>query len=110
MPPGLHSYDERAPRRQAKYIWDHNRLFTSVVHTFSTLLAFIAALKWRSEILVVFFAALQVCALLWYGSSYVPGGRRGMAVFTKAVCKTARVLCTPVVMLGKQCLNPIFRG
>ena len=67
-----------------------------------------ACLGWRSYVAVVVFSALQLAALLWYGSSYVPGGRRGMAVASKMAMKMARVLCAPVLMIGKQCFKSIF--
>ena len=42
-----------------------------------------ACLSLRSYVLTLAFSSLQLLALAWYGSSYVPGGRTGMYFVTK---------------------------
>ena len=100
----------QGPAKFTQSVCTRERFPFTAAYVGSMLGTLYACLSLRSYVAVVAFSGVQLCALLWYGSSYVPGGRRGMAVFTKAVCKTARVLCTPVVMLGKQCLKSIFSG
>ena len=49
-------------------------------------------LQAKSYILTILFTAIQIMCLLWYISSYVPGGVTAMTRLTQTVASTSRSL------------------
>jgi hypothetical protein len=54
-----------------------------------------ACLGGQGYIIIVAAASCQIAALLWYASSYVPGGRAGMSLFTSMCFSTVKSAAAP---------------
>ncbi|KAK3773230.1 hypothetical protein RRG08_025896 [Elysia crispata] len=70
------------PMNHLKHLFSVNRLpFTTAY--FGTMFVTLYFAMWvKSTIFTVFFAALQIVALVWYIVSYIPGGQTGLKFFT----------------------------
>lgn len=63
-------------------------LFTSVYFT-TLFLTIYFALGLRSTMLTIVSSVFQVLALMWYIISYLPGGQKGLSLFSKLFYRTA---------------------
>ncbi|XP_052819636.1 uncharacterized protein LOC128245492 [Mya arenaria] len=71
------------PWNHIKHLFSQDRLPFSLVY-FGTMFATIYFSIWvRSTVMTVFFAVVQILALVWYIMSYIPGGQTGMKFFSK---------------------------
>ncbi|GFS20203.1 vesicle transport protein [Elysia marginata] len=70
------------PMNHLKHLFSVSRLpFTTGY--FGTMFATLYFAMWvKSTIFTVFFAILQIVALVWYITSYIPGGQTGLKFFT----------------------------
>ena len=64
------------PKRQMASMFESHRAQVAATYVAAMLLTMISALQWRSSILSIVFAAVQVAAVVWYGLSYIPFARR----------------------------------
>lgn len=67
-------------RQQLRSIFDAKRLEAALVYIASVILTLVAALHWKSSLLSIIFAAIQVLCFLWYALSYVPFARSAVGV------------------------------
>ncbi|XP_052213973.1 uncharacterized protein LOC127832511 [Dreissena polymorpha] len=84
------------PMNHIKHLFSRDRLPFSIAY-FGTMFATIYFSIWeKSTVLTVFFAAIQILALVWYIMSYIPGGQTGMKFFSKvfyaAASKTTKTI------------------
>lgn len=72
-----------------KHLFSRERFpFTSVYFT-SLFLTIYFALGLRSTMLTVISSVFQVLALMWYIISYLPGGQKGLSIFSRLFYRTA---------------------
>merc|ERR1719498_2047148 len=74
-----------------KYLLSRSRALFSTTYVASMLGTLWASLVYRSQLLTVLFAVVQVVSLSWFPVSYIPGGRRILSLFTGMgfrICKT----------------------
>ncbi|KAJ6874661.1 vesicle transport protein SFT2B-like [Populus alba x Populus x berolinensis] len=64
------------PGRQLGMMFDPIRIYATVIYIGCVILALIFALLIHSKILTVFAIIFEICALIWYGLSYIPFARR----------------------------------
>ncbi|XP_073260861.1 protein transport protein SFT2 isoform X1 [Populus alba] len=64
------------PGRQLGMMFDPIRIYATVIYIGCVVLALIFALLIHSKILTVFAIIFEICALIWYGLSYIPFARR----------------------------------
>ena len=79
----------RGPRAFLLGLLERDRLAFSAAYLGSLALTLYAALAGQSYFLVVFAVAVQLAALLWYASTFVPGGTTGMSFLTRMFFSTA---------------------
>ncbi|ORC93391.1 uncharacterized protein TM35_000012680 [Trypanosoma theileri] len=95
-------------RQQIRSIFDAKRLEAAILFVVSVLLTLVATLYWKSSILAVIFAVVQVFCTLWYALSYVPFARHTVGL----VWSYAWAFLSPVIsILGKglqQCCGFLF--
>ncbi|KAB5524132.1 hypothetical protein DKX38_021881 [Salix brachista] len=64
------------PKRQLGMMFDPVRIYATAIYLGCVVLALIFALLIHSKILTVFAIIFEICALIWYGLSYIPFARR----------------------------------
>lgn len=64
------------PRSQLKAMFEAHRAQAATAYLVSLFATLVAALHWRSAILSILFAAVQIAAVVWYALSFVPYARR----------------------------------
>lgn len=79
----------RGPRTTLLGFLERERLAFSAAYLGSLALTLYAALAGQSYFLVVFAVAVQVAALLWYASTFVPGGTTGMGFMSRMLLASA---------------------
>lgn len=60
------------PRRQLANMFDSSRFTAAVAYFGSTAGTLFAAIGIQSTILTLLMVIVQICASIWYGSSYIP--------------------------------------
>lgn len=73
----------RGPRTTLLGLLERERIAFTAAYLGSLALTLYASLAGQSYFLVVFAVAVQVAALLYYASSFVPGGTTGMNFVTR---------------------------
>ncbi|KAH9599098.1 Vesicle transport protein [Trypanosoma melophagium] len=95
-------------RQQIRSIFDAKRLEAAILFVTSVILTLVATLYWKSSIIAVIFAVVQVFSTLWYALSYVPFARHTVGL----VWRYAWTFLSPVItLLGhglQQCCGLIF--
>lgn len=100
----------RGPMAYMRHLMSKDRLVFTSTYLGSMALTLYAALSVQSTLLVMFASAVQVLALAWYGISYIPGGSRGMKLFSQFALRSMRTLCWPCMQATTkacaQCCKP----
>jgi hypothetical protein len=55
-------------------------------------------------------AAIQVLALLYYLSSFIPGGTAGLSLILRVSFTIVSTLAKPLIMMATQCIRTIFNS
>ncbi|XP_011003886.1 PREDICTED: vesicle transport protein SFT2B-like isoform X2 [Populus euphratica] len=76
------------PERQLGMMFDPVRIYATVIYIGCVVLALIFALLIHSKILTVFAIIFEICALIWYGLSYIPFARRMVSSLMIRLCDT----------------------
>lgn len=76
------------PGRQLGMMFDPVRIYATVIYIGCVVLALIFALLIHSKILTVFAIIFEICALIWYGLSYIPFARRMVSSLMIRLCDT----------------------
>ncbi|KAG8339927.1 hypothetical protein TRVL_09246 [Trypanosoma vivax] len=63
-------------QQQLRSLFDARRLEAGLAFVTSLIMTLVASLHWRSSILAVSFAVMQIFSAMWYALSYVPHSRR----------------------------------
>ena len=85
-----------------KHLFSRERFpFTSVYFT-TLFLTIYFALGLRSTLLTIISSIFQVLALMWYIISYLPGGQRGLSIFSKLFYRTASSTVTSTLNVWKR--------
>ncbi|RYG40775.1 hypothetical protein EON68_03825, partial [archaeon] len=92
----------RGPRSVLLGLCTRESLPITVGYVGSLALTLYATLVSQSYFLIIFALAVQIGALAWFASSFVPGGSAGMAVFT-------RLLMSSVTSTVRACVSMIVR-
>lgn len=77
----------------ARYLLSGGRLFFTITYLGSLVGTLWASLVQRSCVLAVIFSTVQVTALGWFFVSYIPGGRRAVAMLTGITWRLAKGCC-----------------
>jgi len=77
----------------ARHLLSRSRVLFSAMYVTSMVGTLWASLVYRSYILTVCFAVIQVVALSWFLVSYIPGGRRALSFATGIAWKVVRGCC-----------------
>jgi len=86
------------PVNHAKHLFNRERLPFTSVYIGSLALTLYFAMGLQSTVLTTIAAVCQVCALLWFVISYIPGGQTGLKFFTR-ICSS---LCRKTVGGGSS--------
>lgn len=81
------------PYNHLKHIFSYERLPFTAAYFGSMMATLYAALWWKSTIITVMCACVQIMALTWYIFSYIPGGTTGLKFFSKLFASS----CTKTV-------------
>lgn len=76
------------PGRQLGMMFDPVRIYATVIYIGCVVLALIFALLIHSKILTVFAIIFEICALIWYGLSYIPFAQRMVSSLMIRLCDT----------------------
>jgi hypothetical protein len=79
----------RGPRTTIMGFLDRDRLLFTGGYLGSLVLTLYATLVSQSYLLIVLAVVAQVAALLWYASSFIPGGTSGMGFMTRMMLSSA---------------------
>lgn len=63
------------PKRQIKSMFDRSRVTATILYMASMILTLVAAIRFGSLMMVIFFTCIQVVAFVWYVLSYIPFAR-----------------------------------
>jgi hypothetical protein len=74
------------PKRQWKNMMKPTRMVVSLILLASMIATLLNAFVFKSRILTIVFLCVQVCALVWYTLSYIPGGRMCCKKLMKSLC------------------------
>lgn len=83
------------PAAQAKKMFEAQRAQAATAYVVSLSMTLVAALHWRSSILSIVFASVQVVAVVWYALSYIPYARHVISIAWSYVA----VIVTPILSL-----------
>lgn len=86
------------PVNHIKHLFNRERLPFTTVYLGTLALTLYFAMGLQNTILTAIAAACQVCALLWFVISYIPGGQTGLKFFTR-ICSS---LCRRTVGGGSS--------
>eukprot|EP00501_MAST-03F_sp_TOSAG23-6_P002675 GSMAST32.ASY1.ANO1.2822.1 assembled CDS len=93
------------PWNHLQRIVTYERLPFTITYFLSMGATLYSSLILRQYVAVIFFSCLQVAALLFYASSYFPGGVVAMKFICKMFLSSVRTICTPILgSCGKSCL------
>ncbi|XP_055342208.1 uncharacterized protein LOC129590823 isoform X2 [Paramacrobiotus metropolitanus] len=73
----------RGPQQHLRSMLNADRLPFTTIYVVSVFATLYVALSMQSSVLTVLCGVVQVCALLWYTLSYIPGGPTGMRFFAR---------------------------
>ena len=76
----------------------------------SLLMTIYSCIVAKSYVLVLGSVIFQVAALMWYASSFLPGGTYGMRIFTNMFCRTIRAMAGPCFTGVKATCSCCFRS
>jgi len=79
----------RGPRTTLLGFLERERLAFTAAYLGSLALSLWASLSGQGYFLVVFAVAVQIAALLWYASTFIPGGTTGMGFLSRMVLRSA---------------------
>ena len=88
------------PMDHFKHMFKRDRLPFTAIYLGTLSLTLYFAMGVQSTILTTLAASCQVCALLWFVISYIPGGQTGLKFFTR-ICSS---LCRKTVNGGSSSL------
>lgn len=64
----------------------------------------------RSYLLIFISASAQVVSLLWYASSYIPGGKYGMQIFSQMFMKVTHTVAGPCFQMWGACCTVCMKA
>ena len=79
----------RGPRTTLLGFLDRERAAFTAAYLGSLALSLWASLSGQGYFLVVLAVAVQIAALLWYASTFIPGGQTGMGFLSRMVLQSA---------------------
>ena len=62
----------------------------------------------KRYIVIILAAAFQVCCVLWYLASFIPGGTRGLQILGKAAFLIIKTLLKPCIFVTKKTISSIM--
>lgn len=85
----------RGPVAHLTGMVSRERLPFSVAYVTSLCLTMYSCIVAKSYIMTLGSAIFQIAALMWYGASFLPGGRYGMKIFSMMFLKTVKNMAGP---------------
>ena len=98
------------PSKYMKTICSHDRVSFSALYFGSLLLTLYSVFVARSYLYTLVSACAQVASLLWYASSYIPGGKYAMTVFSKMFCTTMKMILSPCLKFCGNRFGSMFES
>ena len=85
------------------------RLPFSLAYVSSLCLTIYSCIVAKSYLMTMGSAIFQVAALMWYGASFLPGGKYGMKIFTMMFLRAVRNMAGPCFNVLKATCKCCFR-
>ena len=98
------------PSKYLKTIFSRERMSFSAMYFGSLLMTLYSVFVARSYLYTMFSAFAQISSLLWYASSYIPGGKYAMAAFSRMFFATVRMILGPCLKCCGKSVGRMFGG
>lgn len=85
----------RGPRAHLAGMVSKDRLPFSLAYVTSLCLTIYSCIVAKSYLMTLGSAVFQIAALMWYGASFLPGGRFGMKIFTMMFLRAVKNMAGP---------------
>ena len=100
----------RGPTIFIKGMFSKDQLPFALSYVCSLAMTIYSCIVAKSYILVLGSAIFQVASLMWYASSFLPGGTYGMKIFTTMFCRTLKNMAGPCFQMAKATCSCCFRN
>ena len=100
----------RGPAKHFRSMLAPDRLPFSLTYVGSLLLTIYSCMAAKGYIMTVSSVIFQIASLMWYASSFLPGGKYGMRIFTRMFCKTLRAMAGPCLQVAGGVCKCCVRG
>ncbi len=100
----------RGPAKHFRSMLAPDRLPFSITYVGSLLLTIYSCMTAKGYIITLSSVIFQIASLMWYASSFLPGGKYGMRIFTRMFCKTLRAMAGPCLQLVGGVCKCCVRG
>ena len=100
----------RGPMVFIKGMFSKDQLPFAASYVVSLLMTIYSCIVAKSYILVLGSVIFQIAALMWYASSFLPGGTYGMKIFTAMFCRPVKAMAGPCFQGCKGVFSCCFRG
>lgn len=100
----------RGPKAHILGMASRERLPFSLAYVTSLCLTIYSCIVAKSYLMTIGSAIFQIGALMWYGASFLPGGRYGMKIFTTMFFRTLKNMAGPCFRVVKESCKCCFRG
>jgi len=98
----------QGPTAWAKAVCSYERLPFTIAYYGSIFGTFYSAVVWRRYLVIVFFSWVQIGCLIWYGATYLPGGRMGLRLIYKFVVQFTTNFMYPCIKASISCMSKLF--
>ena len=99
----------RGPMVFIKGMFSKDQLPFAASYVVSLMMTIYSCIVAKSYILVLGSVIFQIAALMWYASSFLPGGTYGMKIFTAMFCRTVKAMAGPCFQGCKGVFSCCFR-
>ena len=100
----------RGPMTFLKGMLSRDQLPFAMSYICSLVMTIYSCIVAKSYFLVLGSAIFQIAALMWYASSFLPGGTYGMKIFTAMFCRTIKTMAGPCFQFCKATCSCCFRS
>jgi hypothetical protein len=100
----------RGPTAFMKGMFSKDQIPFAASYVFSLIMTIYSCIVVKSYIMVLGSVIFQVAALMWYASSFLPGGTYGMKIFTNMFCRTIKAMAGPCFNGLKGICSCCFRS
>mmetsp|Transcript_7258 Transcript_7258/g.8252 ORF Transcript_7258/g.8252 Transcript_7258/m.8252 type:complete len:289 (+) Transcript_7258:3-869(+) len=98
----------QGPTNWIKAVCSQERLPFTISYYGSLFFTFYSAVVWRRYLAIVFFSWVQIGCLIWYGATYLPGGRMGLRIIYNFIVQFATRFMYPCIKASISCFSRLF--